>query len=184
MVEDADLVKFLYHIFSGDTLHKYLSGRGGRGRHHGWANGLAFHSVKATILASQIVDHYISIGFDVNKDIVIAGVLLHDIGKIECYEYNDDGTKITYTKANQLFHHIPIGYGIVLMAANEFRKDRNLNEDTLDHLLHIILSHHGKKAWSSPVIPQTLEAYIVHSIEMMDGYVESYSRGKIPDRIY
>lgn len=91
------------------------------------------------------------------------------------------------TKAAKMFHHIPIGYGKLLLAAREYNQDNDINEieqEDLDHLLHIILSHHGKKGWSSPVIPQTTEAYVVHSIEMMDGYVDSYNNGTIPREIY
>lgn len=204
LIEDQSLRQFLYHVFiEGIDLEKFLTCVGGRGRHHSFKGGLCYHTCHATRLASQIVDHYITLGMEVNKDIVLAGVLLHDIGKIECYEYDPDlpqpspmrgnvmlaiyvtgGWK--KTKADRMFHHIPIGYGIVLMAAKKWNAmaDVKTSQEDIDHLLHIILSHHGNKCWSSPIIPQTIEAYIVHSIEMMDGYVDSYNNGKIPESIY
>lgn len=188
LIDGLPLRRFLRFVFSGETLDKFCIAPGGRSNHHAFRGGLAYHCTYAAKLANKIVDHYIDLGFEIDKDIVIAGVLLHDIGKTKCYEWNDEDDKANYTQANNLFHHIPVGYGMVLTAATEYNINvdsySELEQDTLDHLLHIILSHHGNKCWSSPIIPQTIEAYIVHSIEMMDGYVEKYSKGNIPDRIY
>jgi len=62
--------------------------------------------------------------------------------------------------------------------------DHAISDEILDELLHMILSHHGHKAWNSPVIPQTLEAYIVHIVEFMDGMVDKYHAGRIPQSLH
>jgi 23S rRNA maturation-related 3'-5' exoribonuclease YhaM len=82
-----------------------------------------------------------------------------------------------------------MGYLNIAKLAEKFndsreREEHKLTQKKIDKLLHIILSHHGRRMWSSPVLPQFMEAYIVHSVEMMDGYVEKFNDGKVPATIY
>jgi 3'-5' exoribonuclease len=126
-------------------------------------------------------------GFNVDKDLVVAGTLLHDIGKSWSYSYDENG-KPSYNEQAALLHHIPMGTIYISKAIdkwNEFADPAlRINTALANNLLHIILSHHGRRAWSSPVIPQFVEAYIVHAVEMMDGKVEYYLTQGAPETLY
>jgi 3'-5' exoribonuclease len=207
----ADLFKLVVKNLKGETLGAFIkyffarediaggffSAPGARSDergHHAFKGGLAYHTLTVALLATRISDHYNALGMDNDVDLVIAGVMLHDIGKIDSYEVVDDdesgGVKYSHTKLGKLHHHIPIGFHKVLMAIEDFNAEQKyvrqpeLSQEVADQLGHIILSHHGRKSWSSPVTPQNIEAYIVHSVEMMDSYVYKYNRGDDVRSIY
>lgn len=207
-IRDHNISKFLrYFILSNvNTHHKFFTAPGARGEnpgHHSFKGGLAYHTLHAAKLAASIADHYNGLGIQVNKDIVIAGTILHDIGKIDCYEWQSephDGENpeefephYVHTKVSKMFHHIPHGFQMFMSAANEFNRMNAMYPDQFKHSLtekkiqklgHIILSHHGRKSWSSPVIPNFMEAYIVHAVEMMDSYVDKFNKGYDVRNIY
>ena len=207
-LRDPHLSGFMHFVFSSEgVLDEFLEAPASRRNHHSFPGGLAFHSIQAARLAQNIARHYNSIGIKVNEDLLVAGVLVHDIGKIHCYSENEsfcrsanivDGNrecgcpkkeKYHHVPRASLFHHIPMGYLDIAKLAEKFNESRirdehKITQKKIDKLLHIILSHHGRRAWSSPVLPQFMEAYIVHSIEMMDGYVEKFSKGQVPSTIY
>lgn len=200
-MRDNILKSFLKFILD-EVGDEYFLSPASRGAHHAYEGGLAFHSMTAAELGGTIADHYNEIGIKVNRDLVVAGIILHDIGKIKCYKpfkgkrtvkYHgkevemEDGYE--YTSVSSLHHHIPIGFAMVQQLAEIFNDSRDkeehkIGEKKLNKLLHIILSHHGRRSWSSPVIPQFVEAYIVHAVEMMDAYVEKYDRGDKVSSIY
>lgn len=164
--------------------------------HHAFVGGLAYHTLTAAKLAGEICDHYRNLGMSVKKDIVVAGIILHDIGKAWSYQWKearttDDGEKIPakyeHTDISKLHHHIPIGFAKFMQWADEFNRatgPHSLTEKKINHLGHIILAHHGRRSWSSPVIPKTIEAYIVHAVEMMDAYVDKFNKGHEVRDIY
>jgi len=202
-IRDNSLREFMYFVFSRNpgVLQKFVESPSSRKNHHAYKGGLAFHTISVAKLAIQTAKHYNKIKMLVNEDLIVAGALIHDIGKIHCYEWKKEhsirsGGNITVIDAGyqhvpraSLYHHIPIGMLDISKLADKFnktreRKEHQLTQKKIDKLLHIILSHHGRRAWSSPVLPQFVEAYIVHSIEMMDSYVEKYDSGNIPSTIY
>lgn len=206
-MRDPPLTEFMRFVFNPQgLLDEFLESPGSRGKHHAFPGGLAFHSIQAARLARGIARHYNSIGIKVCEDIVVSGVLIHDIGKIHCYQkecpnkykqdnpvygecYCDPKSEYHHVPRASLFHHIPLGYLNIAKLTEKFndsreKEEHKLTQKKIDKLLHIILSHHGRKMWSSPVLPQFMEAYIVHSIEMMDGYVEKFNKGEVPSTIY
>lgn len=208
-MRDFPLSSFMRFVFSPQgLLDKFLESPASRRNHHAFEGGLAFHSIQAARLGLSIAEHYNSIGIKVNEDLIVAGVLIHDIGKIHCYtddenfcpsgnRDNDKGwicgcepkQKYHHMPRASLFHHIPLGYLDIAKLADKFndsreREEHKLTQKKVDKLLHIILSHHGRRMWSSPVLPQFMEAYIIHAIEMMDGRVEQFDNGHIPATIY
>lgn len=201
-IRDHNISKFLEFFLVDDTdmLQKFFTAPGARTEnpgHHAFVGGLAYHTLTAAKLAGEITDHYRSLGMNVNRDLVVAGVILHDVGKADCYEWQDErriehyhGKDVeveagyTHTKKSKLFHHIPHGFQLFMRAADSFnllykagKIKHNLTEKKIEKLGHIILSHHGRRSWSSPVIPNFIEAYIVHAVEMMDAYVDKYNKG-------
>ena len=122
--------------------------------HHAQLGGLLLHVYEVTSIARHIARTV----RQANADLVVAGALLHDVGKVEAYGIAPEG-----------FSHTPTGMllGHVVLGALMF--DRRLSESRLalspaqrDELLHLILSHHGTLEFGSPVQPMTVEAEIVH----------------------
>lgn len=104
--------------------------------------------------------------FDV--DLIYTGIIVHDIGKIHEYSiYN--GLPISNKEYSLLGHHI-LGDQLVLKKINEID---NFPKDLENRIRHIILSHHGKKEWGSPIEPQFPEAEIIHYLDMIDSRFKS-----------
>lgn len=140
--------------------------------HHDYDGGLLVHSHSTAILAGQIADHFLNNGKSINRDAVVAGAFLHDFGKVLCYRKTGslEPNKIyESTKESRWFHHIPIGFHIVASTAESLGLDRDEYYD----ILHIILSHHGRLEYHSPVVPKTPEAFIVHKADFLDAYIEA-----------
>lgn len=140
--------------------------------HHNYDGGLLVHSHSTAMLAARIADHFIASGKPINRDAVIAGAFLHDFGKVLCYRKtgSPEPHKIyESTRESRLFHHIPIGFHIVASSAEAL----GLVESEYYDILHIILSHHGRLEYHSPVVPKTPEAFIVHKADFLDAYLEA-----------
>ncbi len=197
-IRDHNISRFLHWALldNVEVWEKFITAPGARGEnpgHHSFKGGLAYHSLTAAKLAGQIVDHYKSLGMPINRDIVVAGVILHDIGKAWCYKWEEESWRkdktlgeyiekagYVHTRISKLYHHIPIGYNKFMEWAGQFNKllgPHSLTEKKINHIGHIILSHHGRRAWSSPVVPNTIEAYIVHIVESMDAWTDKYNKG-------
>ena len=124
----------------------------------------AHHTVCVTRLAVAMAG---AIG-NVDLDLVIAGALLHDLGKIR--EISSD-LGFPYTTEGRLMGHISIGAMAVDRAA---RKIPDLSADRRERLLHIILSHHGDQDKGSPVVCVTKEAFIVHYADEVDSIMNQF----------
>ena len=193
-MSDETLKKFLVHFFESNVDFFFAPGARSDVRgHHSFKGGLAYHTLHAARLAGKISGHYSAIGIKNDRNLVVAGVLLHDVGKIDSYEWAPDfdvDGEYSHTKLGKLHHHIPIGFHKVLQGIKDFNlwqealDEPQLSDDVANQLGHIILAHHGRKSWSSPVTPQNIEAYIVHSVEMMDSYVYKFNRGDDVRSIY
>ena len=205
-MRDPPLANFMRFIFSPQRLlDKFLSSPASRSRHHSFIGGLATHSIGVAELVKKISEHYSAMGIKTNKDLLVAGALIHDIGKIHCYKWRDayvetksgpdyiehihHGPGYHHDARSALLHHIPMGAIDISKLADEFNNSRERDEHKLvdskiDKLIHIILSHHGRKSWSSPVTPQFVEAYIIHSAEMMDAYISKFNDGQVPSNLY
>jgi 3'-5' exoribonuclease len=138
-------------------------------RHHGAVvGGLLEHTVNVTTIA-ELTAHL----YPCNHDLVLAGALLHDIGKLEELE---DTIGSGYTAAGRMVGHIILGMQYVQRQAEGVSSvDEGMSED----LLHIILAHHTKE-FGSPVNPVTIEALIVHQADLTEarltGYLEHCQR--------
>lgn len=133
--------------------------------HHAYKGGLLEHSLNV----AKICDKLAGIYENLNRDLLITGAILHDIGKIK--EYKVD-IVIKITDEGRLLGHITIGYGMILEKIKEIKA---FPEDLKERLLHIILSHHGQKEFGSPKRPKILEAFIVYHIDHMDADVGGFN---------
>ncbi len=141
------------------TLYKdkFLTYPAATTNHHDFLSGLLEHTVSMCELARMVAAHYES----VNYDLLISGCLLHDIGK--CEELS--GVIATsYTKEGTLVGHLVIGAILVDEAAKRLK----IEGEEVTLLKHLIVSHHGKMEFGSPVVPLTREALILSLIDDMD----------------
>ena len=140
------------------------------------------HSLDTANMAKQMVDMYGKrLKSSVDRDVVIAGAFLHDIGKVKCYKYNwGKGLGISSTKENRFFHHIPIGFAMLEKALDEHAPDLDYNRRL--NLLHCIIAHHGKVAYSSPREPRTVEAFIVHQADYFDAFLDKKVKHNEPKK--
>lgn len=134
--------------------------------HHAYMGGTLVHSLSvgklSKTMAEQIDGAWV--------DLATIGGLLHDIGKL--FTYNLDGLNISYTEDGQLLEHVFIGANLVDNTAEAFIKDE-FDEIKVRLLLHVILSHHQKLEYGSPVTPRCIEAWIVSHCDALDATCES-----------
>ncbi len=105
---------------------------------------------------------------ELNKDLLIAGAMLHDIGKIEELSYD---SAFEYTDKGKLLGHIVIASNLVL---DEIKKNPDFPQQLENNLIHLILSHQGKLEHASPVIPKTAEAIALYQADELSAKVNAY----------
>ena len=131
--------------------------------HHGWIGGLIEHVLSLCALAKMTAAHYPNI----DSDLLLSGVVLHDIGKIYELEFS---RSIRYGDQGQLLGHIQIG---MQMVTDQIRKMPEFPPRLRDLLLHMILSHHGQLEFGSPKLPVFPEALLLHLLDNMDSKMEN-----------
>ena len=149
--------------------------------HHARRGGLVEHTAQMMRLARAIAPLYSQL----NLDLLIAGILFHDSGKLWENQFSETGFVMSYDELGELVGHISIGLEIVnslwqkLAAENAdvWKTYRPLSEDVRIHLLHLIGSHHGDKQLGSPVDPKTPEAMALHYIDNLDARLEMFAAG-------
>ncbi|MBD3280406.1 HD domain-containing protein [Candidatus Dojkabacteria bacterium] len=165
-VEDKGIKKLLQALIS--TYEKEIKKNpAAKSVHHHYVGGLLEHVVEMLKISESVVSLY----EEADKDLVIAGCILHDIGKIR--ELYIDGFQIDYTPEGKLVGHIPLGVKILneLLLSNGNKGSEVLDEQTRLKLEHIILSHHYVLEFGSPVTPKTIEAMIVSKIDDLSSKV-------------
>jgi 3'-5' exoribonuclease len=157
-VENSYLKKLLDAVFDGNIRQKYLSSPAAKLLHHDYIGGLADHSLSMAEIVVRLADHYPKL----DRDLLICGALLHDIGKIWEYEVS---AIIDFTDAGRLVGHIMQGDEFVVGRADTIE---HFPEDLLTHVRHLIVSHQGEREKGSPIVPQTPEAVFLHHIDELD----------------
>ncbi|MDY0406251.1 3'-5' exoribonuclease YhaM [Virgibacillus sp. 179-BFC.A HS] len=133
--------------------------------HHEYASGLAHHIVSMLAIARELYQLYP----EINKDLLYAGIILHDIGKLK--ELSSVATP-TYTLAGKLLGHIPI----MVEEIGEMARELQIEGEEVLILQHMVLSHHGKAEWGSPKPPLVREAEILHLIDLIDAKMNMLNR--------
>lgn len=148
--------------------------------HHEYVSGLAFHTLSMLNIAESLCEQYSTL----NKDLLYSGVILHDLGKV----IELSGPIVPeYTMEGKLLGHISIAQALVENCA----KDHHIEGEEVVLLKHMILSHHGKMEYGSPVLPLIKEAEILYLIDnidarmnMMDKALEGVEPGGFTKRIF
>ena len=130
--------------------------------HHAWIGGLLEHIVSLLGIADLAAKHY-----DVHRDLLLTGVVLHDIGKLQELRW---GTSFDYTVEGQLLGHITIGIGLIerkIASIPGFPPGLRLLVE------HLVLSHHGKYEFGSPKLPMIPEAVLLHYLDDIDAKMQT-----------
>ena len=148
--------------------------------HHDYLGGLCQHSCEVASIAYDMAYRMVKLEkANINLDLILTGALMHDIGKTKLYDL--EGIRPTYNSFYGLYEHLVQG---VLMV-REYARDNELyegNEGKIALLDHIILSHHLKKEYGSPVNPQFKEAFIVHSADALSSHYNKIEKlSQYPD---
>jgi 3'-5' exoribonuclease len=179
---NPDLKRLLEALLGDAALAQaYREAPAARQLHHAWLGGLLEHVVSLLGLADRVAAHYPLL----DRDLLVTGVILHDIGKIRELEWE---TGFDYTVEGVLLGHIQIGVDLVektIAALPDFPpRLRTL-------VLHMILSHHGKLEFGSPKLPMIPEAVVLNFIDDLDAkmqamaseYEKSAREGRAPDEL-
>ena len=188
---DHPALKSLVQNIFNEHLTLFMRMPAAQNFHHSYTSGLLEHVWSMTRIAGFLADHYAKYYDDLNpplnRGLIVAATILHDIGKLRELEYHPFEAK--YTKEGSLIGHVLMGRDMVREAA---QKIEGFPQELLLLLEHAILAHHGKREFGSPVLPMTLEALIISYIDEMDAKVnmvachsiESQDGDPFTERIY
>lgn len=153
-----------------------------RDYHHARRGGLVEHVGQMMRAANALCGAYPRL----NRDLVLAGVLFHDSGKLWENSFPPEGFTMPYHEMGELLGHIAIGMELVnklwrdlleTPEAEAWQMIEPTNDAVRLHLLHLIGAHHGEQAFGSPVVPKTPEAMALHHIDNIDAKLEMMFRG-------
>jgi len=152
-----------------------------RNYHHARRGGLVEHTAQMMRIAKEIAPLYPQL----NVDLLLAGILFHDCGKLWENALPENGFVMSYDERGELIGHISIGLELVnslwrKLSAKNGESWKNLvpaSEDVRLHLLHLIGAHHGEAQFGSPVSPKTPEAMALHYIDNLDARLEMFAAG-------
>ncbi|MEI6175597.1 MAG: HD domain-containing protein [Verrucomicrobiota bacterium] len=167
----------LCQIFFKQLGDRFRRTAAAKRNHHARRGGLVEHVSQMMRSADSLCPVYP----ELNRDLMLAGVLFHDCGKLWENTYPEQGFNQIHSSTGELLGHIPLGIELVnklwrdLMETPEAAAWSDLKpatEETRLHLLHLIGSHHGEYEFGSPVLPRTPEAFALHYIDNLDAKLE------------
>jgi 3'-5' exoribonuclease len=148
-----------------DFLQLFIQAPAARRIHHAYIHGLLEHTLELLDLADTVLTLYPQI----DSDLLLAGILLHDVGKVREYSWELD---IDYTNEGRLVGHIVMADEMI---AEAIRQIADFPETLALTLRHMVLSHHGRYEWGSPRRPMTIEAIALHHLENLSAQVNRFA---------
>lgn len=186
-------LRALCEIFLKEYGERFRRTAAARNYHHARRGGLVEHTAQMMRVAVQLAALYPQL----NLDLLIAGILFHDSGKLWENALPENGFTMGFDERGELMGHISIGMELVNSLwrklagenTNTWKNHLPASEDCRLHLLHLISAHHGEPQFGSPVSPKTPEAMALHYIDNLDARLEMFSAGylvakPIADRIF
>jgi 3'-5' exoribonuclease len=158
------LKKLLTQIFTEERFEQFCFAPAGKSWHHAYIHGLLEHTLEIIKICELMCEFH----SELNKDLLISGAMLHDIGKIEELSYD---SAFEYTDKGKLVGHIVIASNLV---RDEIKKISNFPIELENNLIHLILSHQGKLEHASPVVPKTAEAIALYQADELSAKVNAY----------
>lgn len=166
-VKNEWLRRLLDSFVQDESFMEYFTAAAaGKRWHHAYRGGLVRHCYEVARIASLMAELFPQI----DRDLLLTGVFLHDIGKLDemCHDLVVD-----YTTAGKLLGHLNIG---VEMARKRIDAIPGFPEDLRMQIFHLILSHHGEMANGSPVLPKTIEAIVLYHCDNLDAQTDAFQR--------
>ena len=164
-VRHPQLRQLLDRLFGDPSFRDaFKSAPAARSVHHAYIGGLIEHTLSVAKLCKSIASNYPNM----NRDLLVAGALLHDIGKTEEIVWE---TSIDYTDVGHFIGHVVAG---AMKVESAIREIPDFDPDLRMEFLHLMLSHHGLREFGAPVLPSTREAIALHYIEDMDAKVNMF----------
>ena len=160
-VHVKDLVKAF--LADDDLAARLRRAPAAKSVHHAYAGGLLEHTVSCIKLSHRVADQYPQL----DRDLLVAGAFFHDIGKIRELAYERG---VEYTDEGRLVGHLVMAAQWIHEKARRVGAPRELEQ----HVVHIVLSHHGRLEFGSPKTPATLEALVTHFIDDLDSRMNSW----------
>lgn len=161
----APMLKALMDAFWADEafMDRFKRAPAAKRMHHAYIGGLLEHTLSMVLLADKLSGHYSG----VDRDLLLAGAVLHDIGKLRELAYTH---RVDYTDEGRLLSHIVIG---VQMVEEKIRSIPDFPEQLAVMIKHLIVSHHGAREFGSPEPPKTIEAVLLNYIDEIDARVNA-----------
>lgn len=161
------LLSLLRRVFDDETfVKKFIDAPGGKLWHHNYLGGLMEHTLNIATICDRVAKIYPA----VDRDLLVAAALVHDIGKVDSYTI---GPNFDFTDAGRLLGHIVIGSQMVAAKISEFPE---FPDELAMKLQHLILSHQGKLEQASPVEPMTREGFILYYADEIDSKLNAIER--------
>lgn len=172
-IEDRFLRRLVFSFLSDEAFLKdFTKVPASKRLHHARHSGLLEHTLSVARLVERLRGHYPQ----VNWDLLMAGAILHDVGKVREMSY---GLQPDYTSSGRLLGHVVMG---VEMVSERIAAIEGFPEELAMLVKHLILSHHGRYEWGSPKRPKTVEAELLHHLDDLDakveGIMEALGRGE------
>jgi len=164
-IEDEKIKRLLLHFFGEESFRQAFStAPAARRIHHAYLGGLLEHTYEILQLSIPLLELYP----EIKHDLLVAGILLHDVGKLREFSWETD---IEYSDEGRLLGHVVPG---AEMVASAIKQIDEFPTELAIRIQHLILSHHGRYEWGSPRRPKTLEAIALHHLENLDGQVNRF----------
>ncbi|MBV8816357.1 MAG: HD domain-containing protein [Verrucomicrobia bacterium] len=164
-------------LFLLEFGERFKRSAGARNVHHARRGGLVEHVAQMLRAADAVAGVYSNL----NRDLLLIGVLLHDAGKMWENNFPKESLQMPYDLYGELIGHISIGGELVNRLWSRMRQEPDFetwkefspeSELVRVHLLHLVIAHHGEKSFGSPVEPKTPEAWALHLIDNLDAKLE------------
>jgi 3'-5' exoribonuclease len=161
------LRQLLENIFADqETARKFKRAPAAKTMHHPYLGGLLEHTLSLVKLAKKVGGHYEGI----DLDLLQTGAVLHDFGKIDELSYD---RAFGYTNEGQMIGHLVME---TIMVSDHIKQIDGFPDELRRHLLHLLLTHHGKLEYGSPKLPSTPEALMLAYLDDLDSKVEAMQR--------
>lgn len=168
-IDDPYLSELCHRLVGkeGKYRKEFLVAPAAKGMHHAYPGGLAEHSLE---VASFCISDYEAVNkyfkYDnYNLNLLLAASLLHDLAKIQeymIYDEIDGNTLYVFTETGKMIGHLCLS---AMWVYSEIENIHNFPHELKEHLIHILLSHHGRTDWGAAVLPKTIEAEFFHTAD-------------------
>lgn len=169
LLRDRDIQALCRYVLD-QRKEQFISYPAAKSIHHAFLHGLLMHSLDMARIAYRVCDLYPNA---FSRDLLVAGALLHDVGKLEEFEVSPvTGLVVGYTERGNLLHHSVLGAEIIRQAAAV----TGARAEVSNLLQHMVLSHHGDPSYGAAAVPMTIEAEMLHCLDMIDSRKEIFKK--------